>query len=176
MDDDDRRVLDLLHALDRLPGPEHLEFPDGFDLNRARMRAIQLRKRLNDEFGDGRHETPCRLDDRIQDASYYFGVRIPPRATEADEWICLRLSNYGDLVVITTPRPESHPDLDAAVAAGALSVRDRERVETVLSEMEYQLVPLPLLQRGYDGVTWLAEAETGDGSPVTWWTRFFEYL
>jgi len=172
--DDDRSIIDLLHALDRLPGPEHLEFPDGFDSMRARIRAIQLRKRLNEDFGTPERDQPVRLDDGIQDASFSFGLRIPPGVTEAGEWICVRLSNYGDLAVVTTPKPDSHPDLDAAVADGALSERDRHRVESALKEMEYQLVPPRLLLREYDGVTWLADAEPA--GEVTWWTRFFDYL
>ncbi|MGX1132029.1 hypothetical protein RKD49_004219 [Streptomyces glaucescens] len=181
--DEDRPIIELFHALDRLPGPEHLEFPDGFDLAQARMRALLLRKRLNDVFSR-EHQNPVRLDDRIQDASYYFALRIPPRATEAGEWICVRLSNYGDLAVILAPRPDSHPDLDAAVAAGALSEGDRKRVETTLTDLGYRVVPPRLLHRPYDGVTWLADSETDERmaahsvqpGEATWWTRFFEYL
>jgi hypothetical protein len=172
--DDDRSIIDLLHALDRLPGPEHLEFPDGFDSMSARIRAIKLRKRLNEDFATPERDQPVRLDDGIQDASFSFGLRIPPGVTEAGEWICVRLSNYGDLAVVTTPQPDSHPDLDAAVADGALSEGDRRRVESALTEMEYHLVPPRLLLREYDGVTWLADADPP--GEVTWWTRFFDYL
>ncbi|MER6348155.1 hypothetical protein ACWC10_20445 [Streptomyces sp. NPDC001595] len=177
--DDDQRLLDLFHALDRLPGPEHLHYPDEFDYHRGKVRAIRLRQRLNSEFGG-----TCRLDDQVLDASYSFALRFPPRITEAGEWIVVRLSNYGDLAVVMTPRPDSHPSLDAAVADGKLSETDRRRIETALADMGYEQVPLRLLQLPYDGVTWLASGEPGplvssygpyEGEP-TWWTRFFEYL
>ncbi|MBL1083340.1 hypothetical protein JK359_15315 [Streptomyces actinomycinicus] len=175
---DEQCVLDLLRALDRLPGPEHLEFPDGFDHAAAGARAVRLQERLGRDFGQ-----PCSLD-AVQDASCYFRVSIPRQATEADVHIAVRLSNYGDLAAVTTPRPDSHEDLDQAVAEGALSGRDRRRVEDALSDLGYVLVPLRLLHRLYDGVTWLADDVPGAvvaGYPphqgrATWWTRFFEYL
>ncbi|MFJ2240462.1 hypothetical protein [Streptomyces sp. NPDC087859] len=171
----DQRIVDLLQSLDRLPGPYHLEFPDGFDYLLARSRAIQLRDRLSKDF-EGR----VLLDDGVQDASYCFEVRIPPQVAEAHEWIWVRLSNYGSLAVITTPRPDGHGD-DGAVADGALSASDRRRIESALEDLGYELVPLRLLRRIYDGVTPLADeiagAVVGYGHPgATWWTRFFDYL
>jgi len=176
--DDDQRILDLLRALDGLPGPDHLEFPDGFDYERAEARAVRLTERLTEELG-----RPCS-NGRTQDASYYFTVGIPPRSADAGEWTGVRLSNYGDLAVVTTPLPDSHGDLDEAVADGALSEEDRRRIEATLSELGLELVPLRLLHRLYDGVTWLADDVPGavvmswppHTGKATWWTRFFEYL
>lgn len=175
---DDQRVLDLFHALDRLPGPDHLEFPDGFDYEQAKSHAIRLKDRLSKDFGH-----PCLLDDGVQDASYYFSVSIPTAAAEADVSIGVRLSNYGNLAVITTPRPDSHASLAEAVEDGALSAGDCLRVKAALSDLDYELVPLGLLHRVYDGVTWLANdvpgavvASYSHQGQATWWTRFFEYL
>ncbi|MEU6671215.1 hypothetical protein [Streptomyces sp. NPDC046727] len=163
---DDTRTWALFHALDRLPGPHHLEHPDGFDHPAARLRAARLRDRLSEDFG-----WPCDLDEGIQDASYSFSVHVPARATEAGGFLAVRLSNYGDLAVVTTPAPGGHEDLDDAVCDGALSEADHVRVTTALSDLGHRLVPQRLLHRPYDGVTWLAAEDC-----ATWWTRFFDHL
>ncbi|MFF1478031.1 hypothetical protein ACFVYD_10700 [Streptomyces sp. NPDC058301] len=69
------------------------------------------------------------------------------------------------------------------MADGALSAGDRLRIETALSDLGYELVPLRLLHRMYDGATWLADDVPGAvvgryGQPgqATWWTRFFDKL
>ncbi|KOX11058.1 hypothetical protein [Streptomyces sp. NRRL B-3648] len=174
---DDAQVLDLLHTLDRLPAPDHLEFPEGFDYPLARARAIRLKDRLDEAFGH-----PCKLDDQIQDASYYFKITLLAEATETRIPVGVRLSNYGNLAVATTPMPDSHDDLDQAVRGGALSVADRGRIEAALTEFGYTLIPPRLLHRPYDGVTDLAEegpCYAGYGpyqGRATWWTRYFEHL
>ncbi|WP_371656447.1 MULTISPECIES: hypothetical protein [unclassified Streptomyces] len=174
---EDARVLVLLHALDQLSGPDHLEFPDGFDRLLAAARATQLNDQLTKDFGHA-----CELDEQIQDASYYFNIAIPSEATEAGVPLGLRLSNFGNLAVVTTPRPDSHDDLDHAVREGALTVADRSRIEAALCDFGYTLVPPRLLHRPYDGVTWLADegsfyAGYGPyGGRATWWIRYFEHL
>ncbi|MER6680858.1 hypothetical protein [Streptomyces olivaceoviridis] len=165
MNDDDRAPA-LFHALDSLPGPHHLEYPDGFDRAGARLRAARLRDRLTQDFGRS-----CRLDEGIQDASFSFSLDIPAEATGAGVPIAVRLSNYGDLAVVTTPEPGSHDDLDDAVREGALSEADRDRITAALSDLGYRLVAPRLLHRPYDGVTWLV-----DEGHATWWTRFFDHL
>ncbi|TGN73133.1 hypothetical protein E5083_26085 [Streptomyces bauhiniae] len=175
---DDQQILDLLRSLDRLPGPDHTEFPDGFDYQEAEARAAALSERLSDEFAG-----PCSLD-VTQDASYYFMVSVPAALTEAGVSLGIRLSNYGRLAAVTTPLPDSHADLDDAVADGALSAVDRRRVETALAELGCRIVPLRLLHLRYDGVTWLADDVPGASvlsygpyaGEATWWTRFFEHL
>ncbi|CAL9324227.1 hypothetical protein [Streptomyces sp. SudanB182_2057] len=174
---DDEQILALFHDLDQLPGPHHLEFPDTFDHAAAEARAIQLRNRLSDDLGH-----PCRLEDQIQDASYYFRVNVPEQATQAGIPLGVRLSNYGDLAVVTTPSPDSHEDLDHAVREGVVSVAERDRIVSALSALGYRLVPQRLLHRRYTGVTWLGQDGFAYGSYgphqglATWWTRFFEYL
>ncbi|MFF7372081.1 hypothetical protein [Streptomyces tricolor] len=165
MNDDDRTRA-LLHALDRLPGPHHLEHPDGFDRSAARLRATALRDRLTRDFG-----RPCGLDEGIQDASFSFRVDVPAEAPGAGLLLAVRLSNYGDLAAVTTPAPDSHDDLDDAVRDGALSAADRVRITAALSGLGYRLVPQRLLRRRYDGATWLAAEDH-----ATWWTRFFDHL
>ncbi|MGC4999021.1 hypothetical protein [Streptomyces sp. DT195] len=142
---DDQHILDLLRSLDRPPGPDHLEFPAGFDYEEARARATALSERLSDEF-----RGPCPLD-ATQDASYYFMVGVPAALTEVGVHLGVRLSNYGRLAVVTTPGPDSHAELDDAVADGALSAADRRRVETALAELGCRIVPLRLLRMRYDG-------------------------
>nr|WP_202487132.1 hypothetical protein [Streptomyces sp. SID8354] len=167
----------LLRSLDQLPGPDHLEFPDGFDYPLAKAQANRLNERLTHDFG-----WACGLDDQIQDASYYLKVAIPAEATEAGVPLAVRLSNFGNLAVVTTPRPDSHDDLDQAVQEGALTAADRSRIETALHDFGYTLVPPRLLHRPYGGVTRLADegyfyASYGPHQGcATWWTRYFEHL
>lgn len=168
-DDDGTRAL--FHALDRLPGPRHLEHPDGFDHARARLRAAGLRAaglrdRLSHDFG-----RPCRLDEGFQDASFSFSLDIPAEATGAGVPLGVRLSDYGDLAVVITSAPGGHDDLDDAVRDGALSETDRDRITAALADLGYRLVAPRLLHRPYDGVTWLT-----DEDHATWWTRFFDHL
>ncbi|MEU9399228.1 hypothetical protein [Streptomyces sp. SID4985] len=161
---DDARITALLHTLDRLPGPDHLEFPDGFDLARAKTRAIRLKDHLTRDFGH-----PCRLDDQNQDASYYCEVDVPGEATGAGVPLVLRLSNFGDLAAVTVPGPLGQESPEGAVAAEPLRMAD-----TALRDLGYTPVPVRLLHRPYDGVsTWLAAEEP---DRATWWTRFFDYL
>ncbi|SEB96614.1 hypothetical protein SAMN05216532_0046 [Streptomyces sp. 2231.1] len=174
---DDAQVLDLLHTLDRLAAPDHLEFPEGFDHPSARARASRLKSRLDEDFGQA-----CTLDDQIQDASYYFKITVPAEATEAQVLMGVRLSNYGNLAVVTTPLPDSHDDLDHAVRSGAVSEADRRLIEAALTECGYTSIPPRLLHRPYDGVTPLADerfphaAYGPHQARATWWTRYFEHL
>ncbi|WP_274911173.1 hypothetical protein [Streptomyces sp. WZ-12] len=175
--DNDAQVLALLHALDQLPGPDHLEFPDGFNYPLAKSQALRLKERLSKDFG-----CACELDDQVQDASYCFRAALPVGATEAGVLLSVRLSNFGNLAVVTAPWPDSHDDLDHAVREGALSTADRSRIEAALRDLGYTVVPPRLLHQPYDGTTWLA----GEGfccisygphqGRATWWTRFFEHL
>ncbi|MFJ7776929.1 hypothetical protein [Streptomyces yangpuensis] len=177
--DEDAQTLALLRSLDLVPGPHHLEFPYGFDHESARAQAMRLRDRLTHDFG-----TAWRLDDGIQDASYSFMLHHPAEATAAGVPLAVRLSNFGNLAVVTTPRPDSHGDLDEAVREGALTPADRSRIEAALAALGYTLVPSRPLHRLYDGVTWLADEPEGafyvsygpHRGRATWWTRYFEHL
>ncbi|MEU9165331.1 hypothetical protein AB0D29_34280 [Streptomyces sp. NPDC048424] len=164
MNDDDQRALDLLHQLDRLPGPTHMEFPEGFDYDRAKARAEALAERLGHDFG------PCRID-TMQDAAAYFIVCVPQEGTEASWPIRIWLSNYGDLASISPP--SGFPDrISDTVPQDAISPTDHLRLESALADLEYVLVPHRPLKRAYDGIhtdwTWV-------GDP-TWWIRFFYHL
>ncbi|PKV89951.1 hypothetical protein [Streptomyces sp. TLI_146] len=174
---EDEQTLALLRTLDQLPGPDHLEFPDGFDYSLAKAQATRLEDRLTRDF-----RRACALDDQVQDASFYFRIALPAEATEADVPLGVRLSNFGNLAVVTTPGPDSHDDLDQAVQEGALTAADRSRIETALHDLGYTLVRPALLHRPYDGVTRLADEGFSHISygphqgRATWWTRYFEYL
>ncbi|MFI1170166.1 hypothetical protein [Streptomyces melanogenes] len=134
--DEDALALALFHTLDQLTGPDHLEFPDGFDYPLAKAQATRLKDRLTEDFGQA-----CPLDDQIQDASYYFTIAIPAEAAETGVPVTVRLSNFGNLAVVTTPGPDSHDDLDHAVREGALSAADRSRIEAALCGLGYTVVP-----------------------------------
>ncbi|MFB7180400.1 hypothetical protein ACFCYI_22195 [Streptomyces sp. NPDC056257] len=165
MKDDDQRAVDLLRQLDRLPGPTHMEFPEGFDYERAKARAEALAERLGRDFG-----RPCPVD-TVQDAAAYFVVRVPREATEAGSPVRVRLSNYGDLASISPP--SGFPDrISDTIAEGTVSTADRLRLESALADLEYALVPHRPLKRAYDGIhtgwTWVGEPN--------WWIRFFYHL
>ncbi|MFJ3977247.1 hypothetical protein [Streptomyces sp. NPDC090021] len=82
--DEDAETLALLRALDRLPGPDHLEYPHGFDYEAARARATRLGDRLTHDFG-----STWGLDEGIQDASYSFLLRLPAeRPGPVCPWPC----------------------------------------------------------------------------------------
>ena len=157
----------MLDALDRLPGPAHLEFPEGYDHERAEFMRSVLLERLSREFGQ-----PCSGVSR-QDASAYFGVHVPSAATEAGVALNIDLSNFGDLALVTAAD---------GVTECALTEAERRIIESALSDLGYVRVPHRLLLRPYDGVSdlagWYPEVDW-DGSPndpVTWETRFFSYL
>ncbi|MFG2838095.1 hypothetical protein ACGFYE_24170 [Streptomyces zaomyceticus] len=160
----------VLRAADRVRGPSHLEFPDGFDHRRAVARVQALTERLQADFG-----RTCVLDTGVQDASFHATVVVPAEATAAGEQITIRLSNHGDLAVVAAEQPGSYADLDEAEEAGALASADRRTVETAVASLGYVLIPEPALHRPYDGVTSLG-AYTGPHSEPTWWIRFFDYL
>ncbi|MFF1414769.1 hypothetical protein ACFVX6_34235 [Streptomyces sp. NPDC058289] len=173
---EEHQLVEILRSLDRVPCSSDLETPDGFDFEAARAGAVQLQNRLSKDL-----EFPWELSDENQDASYYFAVHV-------QNWLpalAIRLSNYGKLAVVTTPNPDSHRDLDHAVRDGAVTAQQREAIETALIDLGYTAVPLPLLRRRYDGVTWLADLNAEDHSFITypadaehvsWWTRYFEHI
>ncbi len=96
--------------------------------------------------------------------------------------LAVRLSNFGDLAVVTTPAPGSHDDLGHAVADGAVCETDRRRIKSALSGLGYVLVPQRLLHCLYDGVTWLAggtgavTSYSAHRGRAAWWTGLFEHL
>ncbi|MEU6222495.1 hypothetical protein [Streptomyces sp. NPDC047042] len=169
-DDRDQRVLRVLREADRLPGPDHLEFPEDFDHPRAKELLTELHARLEQAFSH-----PCTVDRHVQDASFHALVGVPAEATGAGVHIGIRLSNYADLAVVTLPDPGAHDSLDDAVARGDLTETDRRRVEDALSDLGFVTVPERLLHRPYDGVTPLSGFRNPD-HPATWWTRFFDYI
>ncbi|MFB7540268.1 hypothetical protein ACFC0N_10285 [Streptomyces zaomyceticus] len=160
----------VLRAADRVQGPYHLEFPDGFDHCRAVARAQALAERLRADF-----DRPCVLDTGVQDASFHATVVVPAEATAAGEQIAIRLSNHGDFAVVAAERPGCYVDLDEAEASAALTSADRRTVETAVASLGYVLIPEPALHRPYDGLTALG-THTSPRGEATWWIRFFDYL
>ena len=163
---EDQRVLNLLRALDRQPGPDHLEFPQDYDHPRARTLLAALTQRLGEDFGH-----PCTVDEHVQDAAFHATVTVPAEATEAGTSVAIRMSNFGDL---TTAWTGTGDDLDEAVTRGTLSQPDRHRIESALTGTGCVLVPRSLLHHPYDGATALATFHP-DSEP-TWWNRFFDHL
>ncbi|MHC0429422.1 hypothetical protein ACX6XY_04415 [Streptomyces sp. O3] len=144
-----------------------MEFPEGYDHAEAKRRAGVLVARLNEEFN-----TSCHFDNSIQDASFHALLAVPGVSTEAGTQISVRLSCYARLAVVMAKHPGAYTGLDDAVTQGALTERDRARVETALHALGYVIVPEELLHRPYDGVTNLNSYQES----ATWWTRFFNYI
>ncbi|AQY20423.1 hypothetical protein T261_04733 [Streptomyces lydicus] len=160
---------EALREADRLAGPDHLEFPDTFDVPRELSRLRAPVERLNSEFS-----CRCQVSEGIQDASFLATVGIPAAATQASEGIAIRLSNFGGLAVVAAEGFGIYDDLDEAQAHGALTEADRRKAECAVTELRYVPIPEPLLHRPYDGVTGLPSFYPHE--TVTWWTRFFDYL
>lgn len=116
---EDEQSPALLRTLDQLPGADHLEFSDGFDYSLAKAQATRLEARLTRGF-----RRACALDDHVQDASSYFRIALPAEAAEAGVPLGVRLSDFGNLAVVTTPRPDSHALLNQAVQEGTLTAAD----------------------------------------------------
>ncbi|MER5890574.1 hypothetical protein ABT160_42680 [Streptomyces sp. NPDC001941] len=171
----DRELVQLLHTLDRLPS-DSLEYPQGFDANLALAKAKGLAERLSIDFSSAWRVAPN------QDANYYFAVE--PEDFESGPLVGIRLSNFGNLAAVTTPRPDSHPDLEQAVADGVLSPGQRDLIVVALDAIGYTLIPQYLLHRRYDGISKIAEmgkrdlllTYPDDLGHAAWWNRFFEYI
>ncbi|WP_351225801.1 hypothetical protein [Streptomyces sp. NPDC002133] len=157
----------VLRAVDRTAGPDHLEFPDGFDHRRALARVHALVERLETGF-----DCRCVVDTAVQDASFHGDVVVPAEMAAAGKRITFRLSNFGAFAVVAAENPGSYLDLDEAQAQGALTPADRRTAEAAVVSLGYVLIPERALCRPYDGVTPLGEYSEG----ATWWTRFFDYL
>jgi hypothetical protein len=82
------------------------------------------------------------------------------------------VSNFGGLAVVAAENPgvwtqEEFTEL--------LHPDDAQRIYTALDDLGYTVVPEEPLWEEYDGKAGLRRYPS-DGSPPTWWIRFFDYL
>ncbi|MFI5533019.1 hypothetical protein ACIA8O_31225 [Kitasatospora sp. NPDC051853] len=153
---------DLTALLGQYDEPEHLEVPSGYHHARTRALFERLVAGLESSFG-----SRCEVDRQVQDAAFHGRLDVPGEATVAGERIVVKVSNFGSMAVIAAENPGIHLDTGEAVEAGALDPADLARVEEVLAELGYVVLPERLLWRRYDGVVPGLE---------TWWNRYFDYL
>ncbi|MER6260831.1 hypothetical protein ABT203_14815 [Streptomyces sp900105245] len=90
---DDAQVL-ALHALDRLPGPNHLQFPNGFDHTAAMVRATRLKERLTGlpacvRAGRPHQRRQLLLPHRPSCRGAEAGVAVGVRLSNFEEEFCL---------------------------------------------------------------------------------------
>jgi hypothetical protein len=159
---DDARQRHLLHALD---DPDHLEFPAGYDHERARAQVERLAQRLDADFS-----CQCRVDRHVQDASLHGRVDIPAAATATGRPLVVLVSNFGGLAVLAVDNPGVWTD---AEAGRLLHPDDAHRVHTVLADLGYTVISEEPLWEPYDGV---CDPAIFSPSKPTWWLRYFDYL
>jgi transposase len=83
------QLLALLQALDRLPGHDHLDFPDGFDYPLAKEQAIRLKDRLTHDFDQApaaiRRLVAKRLETWLRNRKVLRADQLAETAVEAVE-------------------------------------------------------------------------------------------
>ena len=167
--------LELLRGLDesvQLGQVRGAYVPDGFDLKETQVRFGVLAQRLSDIYGT-RLTEPAGP---VQDASLFGIITIPDstsstcnRATGFKFGIDVLVSSFGGLATVRVSRsakegepyilPPMHPD-------------DRGRIDEVLTELGYRVVPDEVLGLPYAGPNaWVFGSRT-----ATWNTRFFSWL
>lgn len=158
---------ELWHLLRSLDEATAFEFPSNFSFPDAQKRLENLLERLAADFGQ-----PAEPDRWIEDASFHADVRIPAEATATGESFTIRLSNFGNLAVITLERPGIYSQTELDELADA---EDITRIATALTDLGYVVVPEEPLWGDYDGAKpAMRSLDTRYGN--TWWTRYFDYL
>jgi hypothetical protein len=134
--------------------PTAAEHPALFD-RRALQEAVgQVRLALEGALG---RDLP--LDDQAQDASFYADLELQRRTLPGRQgvWISVvRFSNFGRMVAFSSEE-DVPPD-------------EHHKIERLLMEHGFTLIPGELLDRDYDGRHPAKEAIR------TWWDRYFDYL
>ena len=95
---------------------------------------------------------------------------MPAEATRTGAQLVVCVSNFGSLVTVSVENPGAY---DAEETAVLLDAEDEARLEGVLDDMGYVIVPEPELWRDYDGPS---DFVVGGGHGGTWWTRFFDWF
>ncbi len=154
----DRRIHQLLVSND---SPTDWEYPSGFDWTAA-CRAV----RLLQPAAEALLEQPLRLDDQVQDASYFAELfvfedgAVRPPVTSMVFKIAIRFSSFGRMATIH--------------ANSVLSDLGQYPVAPLAALLEVQgfvYVPAEVLAEPYDGVLPHVPADI-----TTWWGRFFDYM
>lgn len=157
----------LLRSLDWAEG---VEYPPGYDHAATRERFEELVRKLGDAFA-----CKCTADRGIQDSTRHADAEIPPQVTQCGVQLTVSISNFGGLAVVSAERPGVYLDLDEAQALGAVHPADRGKVESVLLDLGYTIIPESLLHETYNGVNPVF-LNLPSKYPATWWLRYFDYV
>ena len=121
---------------------------------------------------DAAFSCACESWGHVEDASFHDRVEIPAAATATGMRLVIVVSNFGGLAVVAAENPgvwtrEEFTEL--------LHPDDAQRIYTALDDLGYTVVPEEPLWEEYDGDSPLRRYPS-EGSPPTWWIRFFDYL
>ena len=157
----------LLRSLDWAEGAD---YPPGYDHAATRAHFEELVRKLDDAFA-----CKCTADRGIQDSTRHADAEIPPQATRCGVQLTVSVSNFGGLAVVSAEWPGVYLDLDEAQALGAVHPADRSKVESVLLDLGYTIIPESLLNEPYDEVNPVFLNRSSE-YPATWWLRYFDYV
>jgi hypothetical protein len=130
------------------------EFPKKFDYETMEKRALIVERRLNEELGE---QTTFENALHNQDASFSIAICLCDHKQPASQGFylpCVRFSNFGNLVSVTSHELISSERLESIVRIA------REEGSTFVHEDD--------LDCPYDGVM--------PGKFETWWIRYFDWL
>ncbi|MEV5711704.1 hypothetical protein [Actinoallomurus sp. NPDC052274] len=103
---DDVELWQLLRSLD---DSTRLDFPAGYDHQRARARFERLVQRLDSDF-----TCRCDLDRDVQDTALHGRIEIPAHATVTHRRLVVSISNFGGLAVLSLDDPGIWTDAEMA--------------------------------------------------------------
>ncbi|MFD7984571.1 hypothetical protein ACFV4M_14510 [Kitasatospora indigofera] len=155
---------DLRALLRELDDPQWLERPQHYDRGGIAARFGDLVARLEGEFA-----APCTAEQDTQDSSEFGRVTVPGDATVCGTRIVVCVSKFGSLALVCADNPGAFLGTDEARAEGELDDADLAKVDGVLAELGYAVVPEELLESDYDGPSRLPAHVQWP----TWWHRFF---
>lgn len=151
----------LLRELD---DPEWLEWPRHYSRSQTAVLFSGLVARLEGVFA-----TRCIAEQDAQDSSEYGRVVVPAEATVCGTRIVVCVSKFGSLALVCAENPGAFLGTEDAQAEGELDAADLAKVNRVLVDLGYAVVPEELLERDYDGpskLPWHVQRPS-------WWHRFF---
>lgn len=132
------------------------EFPPGANWDQSIDEIRSLKMEVDRVLG-----VPTRLDDQVQDASFFADLGVLKQLPSPDKTLvlsydfCLRFSWFSRLFTVFGDRWTEY---------------DMSRIFEVLNKNGFVYVPSSELDELYDGIN--EPFETG----LTWWIRYFDYL
>ena len=135
------------------------ETPSEFNHAKLKNRVIKLTEDLRTHFGFG-----FRIDDQVQDASFYGDILIPVeliKEPKQDVGYSIRISNYGSFATINFQ--------------DEYSVQTNSDIRDILRKHDFLFLDSAQLDEVYDGQFEEFKKILGGVLP-TWYIRYFDYL